>query len=393
MSFLKKLTKEFDELKANFKDEPKTEQTYPQQPAHDQQRGYDQQQPYGGQQNYGQQPPYQRQPSYGQQPPQYASQPGYGEQSGYASHPPYGQQPAYGSQPGYGQQPPMQAGPPQQPYGAPHGQQPPVQARPPIENPPPLPAGWITQWDSARQRGFYFETATGRSQWELPGQGPSFAAAPYDANRGYDQHQYNQQGYQAGAPGYDPRGATGPYDANVGGHVSGYPPATVEQVPKKKDHTKRNIALGAAAGVAGGALLYNALGTYQPCHPLHMHELIRLQTTTATTSIVPRRHLVPVPPTLQAATGNHQAWRHHYPRTMRMATMSTSAIARAWRKLVRTSWTPRRSFVRRAVRVIASQLERTWRRLRRSIVRSMRRLMIRRLLIVCMTCHVCCQQR
>ncbi|KAF2764845.1 hypothetical protein EJ03DRAFT_13588 [Teratosphaeria nubilosa] len=258
MSFLKKLTKEFDELKANFKDEPKTEPTYPQQPSHDQQRGYDQQPPYGNQQNDGQQPHYERQSNYGQQP-QYASQPGYGYQSGYGPHPSYGQQPPYGSQQGYGQQPAMQAGPPQQPYGAPYGQQSPVQARPPVENPPPLLAGWIMQWDPARQRGFYVENATGRSQWELPGQGASYGASPYDTNRGYDQHQYNQQGYQAGAPGYDPRGASGPYGPGMGGHMSGYPPAAAEQVPEKKDHTKRNIALGAAAGVAGGALLYNAL--------------------------------------------------------------------------------------------------------------------------------------
>ncbi|KAH7910275.1 Sec23/Sec24 trunk domain-containing protein [Hygrophoropsis aurantiaca] len=42
-----------------------------------------------------------------------------------------------------------------------------------------LPPGWDSQWDAANQRHLFIETATGRTQWELPMQGPS---APIDAH-------------------------------------------------------------------------------------------------------------------------------------------------------------------------------------------------------------------
>ncbi|ODV76887.1 uncharacterized protein CANTADRAFT_8466 [Suhomyces tanzawaensis NRRL Y-17324] len=38
-------------------------------------------------------------------------------------------------------------------------------SRPP---PPPLPPGWVAQWDDEYQRYFFVDTATGKSQWEPP---------------------------------------------------------------------------------------------------------------------------------------------------------------------------------------------------------------------------------
>lgn len=36
--------------------------------------------------------------------------------------------------------------------------------------PPPLPAGWIAQWDGSSQKYYYVQLSTGVSQWEIPTQ-------------------------------------------------------------------------------------------------------------------------------------------------------------------------------------------------------------------------------
>lgn len=225
MSFLKKLTKEFEELKSSFKDkdEPKKEQTSSHEPKHEEQRDF-------GQSSNA---------SYGQHQQQYG-QPSHDQQQHY------GQQQSYGQ---FGSYPPP---PPSQSHTG---------------GPPSLPPGWIMQWDANSQRNYYVEQATGKTQWDPPahnqypppsqhGPGgyssPPSHGAPYgggshDGSRGYgDQHQYNQ-GY-GGAPGYDPRHATGPYNPNMAGH------------PQKKDNSTRNMLLAGGAGLAGGALIANALG-------------------------------------------------------------------------------------------------------------------------------------
>ncbi|KAK3636853.1 hypothetical protein LTR56_013964 [Elasticomyces elasticus] len=211
MSFMKKLTKGFEELKSTFSDEPKKDQTS----AH--------------------QAPLQEQRELNQ--------------------PPHGQQ-AYGQAQSYGQPQGYQPPPPPQQHGGP---------------PPSLPPGWTVQWDQASQRNFYIETATGRTQWDSPAQAQSHYPPPppqgaggypappggpsygQDANRGVggnygSQQQYNS-GYQ-GAPGYNPHSQAGPYDPNMGGHAYGQPP--------KKDNSTRNMMLAGAGGLAGGALLANA---------------------------------------------------------------------------------------------------------------------------------------
>ncbi|KAK3109781.1 hypothetical protein LTR53_016585 [Teratosphaeriaceae sp. CCFEE 6253] len=219
MSFLKKLTKEFNELKSSFSDEPKKEQAHTHPPPNSEQRD-------GGL------------PSHGHEQQQCGQPHGHQQQS-------------YGGET-HGFQPPP---PPQASHGG----------------PPSLPPGWIMEWDASSQRNYYVETATGKTQWDPPHSqshyppppqqhGPGGYAAPplagvgpygsHDSSRGAADHyadsqrQYNQ-GY-GGAPGYNPHAAAGPYDPRMGGH------------PEKKDNSTRNMVLAGGAGLAGGALLANA---------------------------------------------------------------------------------------------------------------------------------------
>lgn len=72
---------------------------------------------------------------------------------------------------------------------------------------PQVPAPWVAEWDSRDNRWLYVNRETGERTFEYP------------QTRGYDQGNYYQE------------------------------------EPAKKSHTGRNVALGAAAGLAGGALL------------------------------------------------------------------------------------------------------------------------------------------
>lgn len=73
------------------------------------------------------------------------------------------------------------------PYSPPYGQapyalgpynSPPPFARPPPGPPPPLPAGWVQEWEPNARRAFWFEVATGRSQWEPPYSAPGYPPEP-----------------------------------------------------------------------------------------------------------------------------------------------------------------------------------------------------------------------
>ena len=88
--------------------------------------------------------------------------------------------------------------------------------------PPQVPAPWVAEWDNRGNCWIYVNRETGQRTFEFPQQ--SYRGDNYGGN-------YGQQ-YQ-------------------GGGQRGY----YEQEPPKQSHTGRNIALGAAAGVVGGALL------------------------------------------------------------------------------------------------------------------------------------------
>lgn len=108
---------------------------------------------------------------------------------------------------------PQNAGPPgyypqQQQYGQPQV----------YNGPPQVPPPWVAEWDSRDNRWLYVNRETGERTFEYP-QTRGYDTKPGQDFRGYGQQDFYQQG------------------------------------PAKKSHTGRNVALGAVAGVAGGALL------------------------------------------------------------------------------------------------------------------------------------------
>lgn len=145
MSFFKKLTEDFKELKTNFGDKKEGHAT-PSGSGQEANRGY-------GDSSYSAPPP--PQPPYAQQ---------YGAPQQYNA-PPQGQQ--------YGQQ-----------FGQPQYQS---------QAPPPQPPRWIQQIDQASGRPYFVET-TGRSQWEPP-------AESRDMTGGQPQGFYNQYAGAMPAPG------------------------------------------------------------------------------------------------------------------------------------------------------------------------------------------------
>ncbi|KAI0842802.1 hypothetical protein F5Y06DRAFT_73926 [Hypoxylon sp. FL0890] len=193
--------------------------------------------------------------------------------SGEHSYPPPSQQ--YGGS-SYGQQPypPYDDKPTSSPYPA---SSPPPNAGPTYSPPPdkpPIPAGWIPQFDQQYQRWYYYEQATGRSQWEAPGY---HGASHGEEDRGWGSH--GESGYSSqAAPGYGysshdshgyeshgDHGKHGDYGYGHGEH--GYGHQSEERYgddkPKKKKGGHGGLLLGAAGGLAvgaiGGALLANAL--------------------------------------------------------------------------------------------------------------------------------------
>ncbi|KAL4973409.1 hypothetical protein BDW66DRAFT_153859 [Aspergillus desertorum] len=156
----------------------------------------------------------------------------------------------YGSGYGYGANP--NYAPPGPGYPSQHQQQP-VSSPPPSG--PPLPPGWVAQFDHASQRWYYIEQATGISRWEPPAypapygqygqpQVPQYAGAPvYPSPGQYPGH--GQQGHDRGYnPGYDPAGGYAPgYDYSQGGeHYSG------EKSGKNKSKDDKKNMLLAGAG-------------------------------------------------------------------------------------------------------------------------------------------------
>lgn len=96
--------------------------------------------------------------------------------------------------------------------------------------PPQVPPPWIAEWEPRESRYIFVNRQTGERQWDFPRQQYGGGDAGYDG------------GYGGGGPG----------SANYGD------PRTYESEPRqeeKKHHGWMGAALGAAAGLAGGALL------------------------------------------------------------------------------------------------------------------------------------------
>lgn len=134
----------------------------------------------------------------------------------------------------HGQYPPQHhsSPPPHNQYPPPAGQFSPQHHPPPPGAPPPpqVPHPWVAIW-SPRDNRYYFENReTRQTTWELPHYGGSLPPTyPPGAQ---------------GRPGRAPSPSTTYQHNNV----------RVEE-QQKKSHNYGGIALGAAAGVAGGALL------------------------------------------------------------------------------------------------------------------------------------------
>lgn len=225
MSFFKKLTEEFKELKANFADKPKEEEKKeeirPEKPIESNNADT-------------------RQGGYGDQSLGQYSHGGSGDQShAYGDHqaPSYGQQP-YGQQPQYSGQPQSQ-----QQYGA----SPSAYSGPPGQ--PPLPPGWIAQYDQSSQRWYFVEQTTGRTQWDPP-------SAPYSGYAppptGPSDPYAGGRGQNAGPGAYNQYGGSD-HDQNAQQYY-GDMKQTEEKSEKKASSDKKNMLLAGAGGLALGGV-------------------------------------------------------------------------------------------------------------------------------------------
>ncbi|KJX97009.1 hypothetical protein TI39_contig590g00002 [Zymoseptoria brevis] len=162
---------------------------------------------------------------------------------------------------------------PSQPPFDPHQQQ--QYAPPPAgsHSQSPLPPGWSTQFDQSSQRWYYIEQATGRTQWDVPVSHHAGYAAPpppggygqsgpgYEASRGHEGSHgaggfYNQYGSAMPPGAMAAAGHAGGHDANAAqyyGHVKAAE-KDGEKEKKKKDNGTRNMMLAGAGGLAVGGV-------------------------------------------------------------------------------------------------------------------------------------------
>jgi hypothetical protein len=118
--------------------------------------------------------------------------------------------------------------------------------------PPPMPPGWVQQWDQNSQRWYYLEQATGRTQWDPPLNLPPGPYAPPPTGAPYQ------------APvGHDERGLFGNTHGHQGHNYTHG--AAVNEKEKKKDKDGHSNAMLAAAGIGGiaaGAWIGHELSTF-----------------------------------------------------------------------------------------------------------------------------------
>jgi hypothetical protein len=80
----------------------------------------------------------------------------------------------------------------------------------PTYAPPPLPAGWIAQWDGASKKYYFVQLSTGVSQWEIPTEAVPSGNTPAQPN----EHPY-------GTPGHQPEVITHPDGSQTIRHSDG----------------------------------------------------------------------------------------------------------------------------------------------------------------------------
>ncbi|KAI1660286.1 hypothetical protein F4813DRAFT_401223 [Daldinia decipiens] len=241
MSFFNKLTSKLDELNLGGSEKPREREAYPSHqnyPPPSQQYGTSH-----GREPYPPNPPNPQSGGASGYPPQYGSNYNTPPPGNYSSPPP----PAPGAGPTYS----------------------------PPSDKPPIPAGWTPQFDQQYQRWYYYEQATGRSQWEAPGY--HAGGGQTEGDRGSGSHgetnysSHDAPGYPQDSRGYSSHGGYGEqggYGYGHGGQSYGNRPeedynrqGSEEKKKKKKDNS--GLLMGAAGGLAvgaiGGALIANAL--------------------------------------------------------------------------------------------------------------------------------------
>lgn len=110
---------------------------------------------------------------------------------------------------------------------------------------PPLPQGWIAQYDYASKRYYYAEQATGRTQWEPP----TISAMSYPGD---------PSGYYGAAAGKAAPGALP--GAGLGAAAAAGQKGANAHKAKKPMNTLLAGAGGLAIGAIGGAMLEHAWG-------------------------------------------------------------------------------------------------------------------------------------
>jgi hypothetical protein len=63
--------------------------------------------------------------------------------------------------------------------------------------PPPLPEGWIAQWDGISRKYYFVQLSTGASQWETPTHAAPTGPTPQATPQGIE-HPYGTPGQQDG---------------------------------------------------------------------------------------------------------------------------------------------------------------------------------------------------
>lgn len=118
----------------------------------------------------------------------------------------------------------------------------------PPQDKPPIPSGWVPEWDQQYQRWYYHDTTTGRSKWEAPGYVQKHDERGVDSALAYGN-------YSGGDSHYS--GDGGHYSGHGGGEY-GYK----EEKREKKSSGYGGMMLGAAGGLVAGAVIADALGKF-----------------------------------------------------------------------------------------------------------------------------------
>lgn len=137
---------------------------------------------------------------------------------------------------------------------------------------PQVPQGWLPLFEPTSQRWAFLDQNSGKVDWNYPTVS-SYPVASHDGTRGFvDHHVAQSQGYYGGG-GHDQYGGHGGHNQYGGGHYDdGHGEKKDKDGKEKKDKKKSDnsgmmlgAAAGVGAGVVGGVLLANALGTHNPC--------------------------------------------------------------------------------------------------------------------------------